>query len=811
VSPVSVPSPDFQAIFESLPGNYLVLLPDLTMVAVSQARLQATMTTLEDTIGKNIFDLFPDNPDDPAASGVASLRASLERVLATKQRDTMAVQQYDIRRPESEGGGFEERFWSPMNSPVLDANGNVIYIIHRVEDVTEFVRLKQKGAEQSKVTDALRAQVERTEMEVYVRAQELQRANQKLRELDRLKTDFFANVSHELRTPLTLILAPLEAMLAAAPSLDTVAAPRDLLQTVHNNATRLLQMINGLLDFSKVSAGKTQVEREPVQIAELTQSLMWDFRSAMHRKGISDSLTISATRPVVEMDRYLYERIVFNLLSNAVKFTANGGRIVVNLTVDNGLLTLSVSDTGIGIAPENIGRLFEKFHQLEGSSTRRFEGTGLGLALVKEFARLLDGTIAVESRVGQGSTFTLRCKAPTATRTPARAAVSRPPQLVEPIRAELVLSEVPDGLDGPTIVVAEDNVELGAFIADLLSTFSRVHVAADGAEALELVRRIRPDLVLSDVMMPNVDGITLTREIKNDKNTSGIPVVLLTAMTNRESLLRGWEAGADDYLFKPFHPKELEARVRSLLNSVEWRRKSEAYRAQRDALENFAHIASHDLREPLRNIVGFVEIFQSRNAGLDPTSSRYLDSVAQSATRMYNLLDALVDYARLEQSTYRPQPIELREVLASVVEDLSEEIVSSGAQLTIGDLPSVPANASHIALVFKNLIANSLRYRSETRPPMISVDAARGDVEWVISVADNGIGFEPEHREKIFIMFERLHGRERYPGDGMGLAICRKIVEQHGGRIWAESEPDRGAVFHFSMPAIRAQTGVTHA
>jgi signal transduction histidine kinase len=811
VSPVSVPLPDFQAIFESLPGNYLVLLPDLTMVAVSQARLRATMTTLGDTIGKNLFDLFPDNPQDPAATGVASLRASLERVLATKLSDTMAVQQYDIRRPESEGGGFEERFWSPMNSPVLDANGSVAYIIHRVEDVTEFVRLKHRGAEQSKVTDALRAQVERTEMEVYLRAQELQRANHKLRELDRLKTDFFATVSHELRTPLTLILAPLEAMLALAPSIDTVTAPRDLLQTVHNNATRLLQMINGLLDFSKVSAGKTPVEREPVQIAELTQSLVWDFRSAMHRKGISESLTISATRPVVEMDRYLYERIVFNLLSNAVKFTASGGRIVVHLTVDNGLLTLSVSDTGIGIAPEDIGRLFEKFHQLEGSSTRRFEGTGLGLALVKEFARLLDGTVAVESRVGQGSTFTLRCKAPTTTRAPARTQATQPPHLVESIPAELVLSEVPDDVDGPTIVVAEDNLELGAFIADLLSTFSRVHVVPDGAEALELVRRIRPDLVLSDVMMPRVDGIQLTRAIKNDKHTSGIPVVLLTAMTNRESLLKGWEAGADDYLFKPFHPKELEARVRSLVNSVEWRRKSEAYRTQRDALENLAHIASHDLREPLRKIVSFVEIFRTRNPGLDPTSNRHLDSVSQSATRMYHLLDALVDYARLEQSSVRPEPIELREVLTSVVQDLKEDIESAGAQVTIGELPSIAANASQIELVFKNLLANSLKYRSGARQPVISVDATRNDVEWVISVADNGIGFEPEHRERVFIMFERLHSRERYPGDGMGLAICRKIVEQHGGRIWAEAEPDRGAVFYFSMPAIREQTGATHA
>jgi signal transduction histidine kinase len=801
--------PDFSAIFEALPGNYLVLTPDLTMVAVSQARLKATMTTLEGTLGKHLFDLFPDNPDDPAATGVSNLKASLDRVLATRAADTMAIQKYDVRRPDSEGGGFEERYWSPVNSPVLDATGNVIYIIHRVEDVTEFVRLKQQGAEQSKLTDTLRAQVERTEVEMYLRAQELQLANQQLRELDRLKTEFFANVSHELRTPLTLILAPIEALLASASESSMLPARRDVLETVQNNAIRLLQMINGLLDFSKVAAGKTEIRREGVDIVELTRSLLYDFRAMMQRKRITESLAATAPQPLVEMDRYLYERILFNLLSNAVKFTPADGRITVDLLVRDGELTLSVSDTGIGIAPEERRWLFEKFHQVEGSSTRRFEGTGLGLALVKEFAQLLEGTVSVESDVGAGSTFTLRCKAPAAAAAGAPS-TSTHLRLPLPTAVDVVGRASQDG-SLPHVIVAEDNLELAAFIADLLSPICQVHHATDGAEALRLTRSLRPDLVLSDVMMPRMDGIRLTREIKGDNATSGIPVVLLTAMTDRDSLLKGWDAGADDYLFKPFHPRELEARVRSLLSAVDWQRKGEAYRQQRDALEQFTHIASHDLREPMRKVITFIELFLSKNPNVDDASARYLRMAAQGATRMYHLLDSLLAFARIERARYVPERVNLQLIVDEVAGDFADDIAAAGAEVIADDLPEIDAHPGQIAILFRNLIANSLKYRSDTRTPVIRIRATRTDVEWTISVADNGIGFEPQYRDKIFIMFERLHGQDRYSGDGMGLAICRRIVEQHGGRIWAESEPDRGAIFSFSLPAMPSRIGATNA
>ena len=357
---------------------------------------------------------------------------------------------------------------------------------------------------------------------------------------------------------------------------------------MHNNAVRLLQMVTSLLDLSKRDAGKIEVSREPTDVVEATRAILDDFRPTFERRGLAHRLESDEPSAWVRVNRYLYERILFNLLSNAAKFTPAGGRIVVTLDARADRLRLAVADTGIGIAAADLPSLFQKFRQVEGSSTRRFEGTGLGLALVKEFAGLLGGTATVESAPDQGSTFTVDLDAP---RCEPAADVPQPVrpsagllQRYEPAPTSGDADWADDGDPRPRILVAEDNREMAAHLASLLHGRYRIRLAADGDEALEHIRDWSPDLVLADVMLPRRDGIDVCRAVKSDPESAGIPVVLLTALTHRDALLRGWEAGADEYLSKPFHPRELVTRVANILDAAAQRRDA-AERARRRVLQ----------------------------------------------------------------------------------------------------------------------------------------------------------------------------------------------------------------------------------
>ncbi|MBZ5603674.1 MAG: response regulator, partial [Acidobacteriia bacterium] len=531
--PVTLPKPDFRILFESAPGLYLVLTPDLKIVAVSDAYTRATMTEREKILGRDIFEVFPDNPEDPEATGVRNLRASFERVLVNRATDVMAVQKYDVRS-DSPGHAFEQRWWSPINSPVLGPDGQVQFIIHRVEDVTEFLKLRQHSTDKEEFTDELKARAETMAAEIFQRAQELQAANQRLEALncelaeanqkivaaESLKRQFFINVSHELRTPLTLILAPVAALLEG--DRGSIAAEQiSSLETIYHNALRLLQMVTGLLDVAKAESGKLAPRREATDLARLTQAVVEDFRPAAERKGLHLSCEIGAVAGPVLIDRYLYEEILFNLLSNAIKFTASGGEVAVSLTATGEALRLSVRDKGIGIAPQDIPAIFEKFHQVEGVSTHRFEGSGLGLALVREFCELLDGHVSVEIRPGEGSNFVVECLAPAA------AGALHP--LTRTARGYWApishASVAPVGRGSEKVLIAEDNPEMATYIATLLEKMCQVRIAADGVKAYDLVRSWSPDILVADVMMPKMDGFDLCRRLKSDPQTVRLPIV----------------------------------------------------------------------------------------------------------------------------------------------------------------------------------------------------------------------------------------------------------------------------------------------
>jgi signal transduction histidine kinase/CheY-like chemotaxis protein len=572
--------PDFEILFKVVPGLYLVLMPDLHIVAVSDAYLQATMTKREAILGQRLFDVFPDNPDDPAATGVDNLRTSLERVLQHKVADAMAVQKYDIRRPASEGGGFEERHWSPINSPVFDPDTNeLIYIIHRVEDVTDFVRLKKHDVEQEILTAELRGHTERAEAELYLRAQAIQESNQRLEqanqelarlyeqstELNAVKTRVFANISHELRTPLTLILGPTETLLKQA-SLNP--GFRHQLEIIARNARTLLRHVNDLLDAAKLESGQMKANYAQVDLAALLRLTASHFELRAGERGISYKIegpkTLSA-----QLDAEKIQRVLLNLLSNAFKFVPDNGRVKCTLTGDDTQVCFTVDDSGPGVPAALREVIFERFRQGEEDATRRFGGTGLGLAIVQEFLQLQHGRIIVGESPYGGARFEVRLPrhAPDGVQVSEGEAMfgSLSSLFVDESRRAVPSEAISGDAGKPLVLIIEDNPDMNSFIAEILGRAYRVARAFDGREGLVRALALKPDLIVSDMMMPKMSGDQLVQGLRLHPKLAATPIMLLTARTEdalRVELLR---AGAQDYLVKPFLPDELLARANNLL------------------------------------------------------------------------------------------------------------------------------------------------------------------------------------------------------------------------------------------------------
>jgi PAS domain S-box-containing protein len=442
-----------------------------------------------------------------------------------------------------------------------------------------------------------------------------------LAELDRAKTSFFSNVSHELRTPLTLILGPVEDALTSQ-----TPPTRAALEMLHRNALRLLKMVNGLLDFVRIEAGRMNASYEPTDLSLLTAQLASVFRSAVESAGLKYIIECPPLPEPVYIDREMWEKIVLNLVSNALKSTFNGD-IRVSISSDDSFAVLTVRDTGTGIPDPEVAHLFERFRRVEGARRRSHEGTGIGLALVKELVQMHGGSIAVESSPSRGTTFTVRIPFGQGHLPPdrvvhesvnpvvlqgsavayVREAIGWLPgqdRLAEEVtRTEAgERSQQPESADKeqrPVVLLADDNADMREYVRGLLSGRFDVLVASNGKQALEIAERAHPDLVLTDVMMPEIDGFGLLNRIRQDQALHATPVVMLSARAGEESRVEGLGAGADDYLIKPFTARELIARVEGQLKIARLRREAaekhsaldrEVQKAREFAWEALEHI-----------------------------------------------------------------------------------------------------------------------------------------------------------------------------------------------------------------------------
>jgi PAS domain S-box-containing protein len=390
--------------------------------------------------------------------------------------------------------------------------------------------------------------------------EEQRRRGEALAELDRTKTAFFSNVSHEFRTPLTLMLAPLEEILSGD---EAPAGVKELVSTTWRNGLRLQRLVNTLLDFSRIEAGRLRASFEPVDLSGLTAELASTFRSAMERAGLTLTVDCPPLPEQAYVDREMWEKVVLNLLSNAFKYTFEGG-VTVRTQARGGQAILTVEDTGTGIPAHELPHIFERFHRVEGARGRTQEGTGIGLALVAELIRMHGGTVEARSTEGQGSIFTVSLPLGLAHLRPERVIAPDPTSAHSPLPE--VLPDAPTGARpgggaGGKVLVVDDNADMREYLARLLGHRYQVLTAANGEEAMGFVREDPPDLILSDVMMPVLDGFGLLSALRADPATAAIPVILLSARAGEEASVEGLSAGATDYLAKPFTVRELLARV----------------------------------------------------------------------------------------------------------------------------------------------------------------------------------------------------------------------------------------------------------
>ncbi len=803
-----------------------MLTPDLAIVAASDAYLAATKTVREEIVGRKLFDVFPDNPADPAASGVRNLRASLDRVLRDRTVDVMPIQKYDIRRPESEGGGFEERYWSPVNSPVFDEAGELAYIIHRVEDVTGFMQLKAAREEDRRTLS------ETFESEIYLRTKqaadasrqlkeanaELARLYEKTAELDRVKTQFFTNISHELRTPLALIMGPIANLLASS---RLEERDRHELEIANQNARQLLKHVNDLLDLSKLEAGKLTLRYVRTDLTQLFCLVCGYFESLAKEKQIAYTVD-AADRISAQIDPDKVERALLNLLSNAFKFTPAGGAVRCSLKRDAvaSRAVIEVADSGPGIPVEWREAVFERFRQIDGELTRRFEGVGLGLSIARDFVELHGGAISVSGAPEGGAllSLTLPLSAPPGTLVHQHGMDERAlSELARPIVDQLhsggrsQQSESPRDPSRPSILLAEDHREMNRFVREALASDYRVYSAFNGRDAVARAIELRPDAIICDLMMPELSGRDVIEVIRADPALARTPILVMTAKAGEELRVELLQLGASDYLTKPFPVEELRARVGNLVKLKLAAEQDQRLRAELEhsnarllaanrELEAFSYSVSHDLRAPLRSIAGFGNILlRDYGPRLDARGMDCIRRMSAATERMSRLIDDLLNLSRVSRADFNRQSADLSAVAEAVIQDL--RAAEPGRTIRVKIQPGMRACADPrlLRIALDNLLGNAWKFTRNNPDACVEFSMNSRDGESVYSVRDNGAGFDMDYAENLFTPFQRLHKATEFPGAGIGLAIVQRIIHRHGGRIWAEGKPGEGAVFHFTL------------
>jgi signal transduction histidine kinase len=680
----------------------------------------------------------------------------------------------------------------------------------------------------------------------------LEEGNQKLKQLDEIKSRFFANISHELRTPLTLLLAPLETLIAKfRQGMDDQS--RNLLTTMHANGMRLLKLINDLLDLVRLESGVMQIKRESLSLEEFVKGLSSSARQVADDKRLKLETSVDPELGAIQADRDKLEKIVLNLVFNALKFTPAGGRVELRAVKQGEEVILTVQDTGMGISAKNLPHVFDRFWQADDSSRRKYQGVGIGLALVKELVEIQDGRVTVESEEGKGTTFTVRlpylkaepakeampadATALTAETTPAGSVSSQEWLSNLYRRAELFPAMTPlqetlrpveasrNGDHRPSVLVADDEPDMLRFLKSQLEQHYRVFEAVDGQQAVDKSGQFLPDLILLDMMMPEKDGLQACREIRARSSTQSIPVILLTARADEETKMRALESGASDFLTKPFSTTELHVRIKNLVESHEFQiklskqnqvlettieqlKETETLLVQTEKMVSLGRMSAgiiHEINNPLNYATTGLFTLRNKGKNLAPAEKAEYDEILKDVEDGINRVKSIVTDLKTftHPDTEQRDAVEVAEIVTSALRFLSN--TWKGKIRIEEKLPEhlvVYGNRNKLLQVFVNLLQNSLdalqRKQFNGEEPTIWIEGRIQGHKSVVSVRDNGEGIESSAIDKIFDPF--FTTKDVGEGMGLGLTICYRIVQEYDGHISVQSERGKFCEFKLEFP-----------
>jgi signal transduction histidine kinase len=677
---------------------------------------------------------------------------------------------------------------------------------------------------------------------------QLEASNLQLRALDEAKSRFFANISHELRTPLTLIASPIERLRQNS----IIRQNADLFQLtgiMEANSLRLLRLINNLLDLVRLEGSQNAATKSTVMIDELFGGLITSIEHVALSKGIHLKSDFEPSDTPILVDQDALEKIVLNLLLNAIKFTPAGGTVSLHWQAAEGRLRLEVKDTGIGISQEDLVHIFDRFWQANTSSTRKFQGVGIGLALVKELTESMGGTVAAESQPGAGTQFTVSLPVEISSRealvTPAGApAADSPDEWLVSLyrRADLFINpeaqrSVADQVElarrkRPLVLIGEDQPDMAAFIAAQLKEDFDVLIAADGQYAIDMTRQYKPDLLVLDLMMPEKDGLEVCRELEGEVRARGLPILILTARADDETKLKVLQNGATDFLTKPFSTTELLTRCRNLValsllstrvasqnqelrQNMEQIKDSEVRMVQHAKMISLGRMSAgliHEINNPLNYVLGAVRLLKRKceNASI-PSLDDIFNDIDHGLHRVSELVGNLRTFSH-------PNPRSFEQInLLHCVEQarrLAAPLESHSVTTEI-DIPAdlaVRGNATQLSQVFINLIQNAIdacgTESPRGTPGRIRIAAENEDTHVVVKITDNGQGIPADVIDKIFDPF--FTTKDVGSGMGLGLSICHAIIKSHGGRLDVSSEPGKGTVVIVTLPTLAEPDNISN-